>query len=276
MSSARKQFYIFNGSLEKEEKNLEEILNQGDIVYEVIRIIEGFPLFLKEHMDRLHNSCSLINIQCPIKQEEVFRHIRELSASNEIDFGNIKIVLNSNSLEYAIYFIPHYYPTEEEYEDGVKTILYNGERKNPNAKIVDMSFRKTVTEKIKKENAYEAILIDKNGNITEGSKSNIFMVKGDVVLTAPVEGVLPGITRNKIINVIKDLGISFEEKYVKDDEINSLQGLFISGTSPKVLPINKVETISFNPKNKIIIDIMKFFNKVIEEDIKFIKNNYFK
>ena len=76
------------------------------------------------------------------------------------------------------------------YTEGVKTILYYGERENPNAKIVNDNFRAKVTEEIKKSNAFEAILVDRNGLITEGSKSNIFAIKDGKLITAKAEAVL--------------------------------------------------------------------------------------
>ncbi|WP_243129252.1 aminotransferase class IV [Hathewaya massiliensis] len=270
------EFYNINGELENTEEKLKEVLDKGKLVYEVIRIIDGYPLFFKEHMERLYNSCELVNIKPPITSEEVFRSIRDLCSKSTVRFGNIKLVINSESLKYVLYFIPHYYPEDFEYEEGVKTILYYGERNNPNAKVVDYNFRENIDKEIKKTKAYEAILINNEGNITEGSKSNIFVIKNNKVITAPLDAVLPGITRLKIIEVIKELGISFEERYVSEKEIKDLSGLFISGTSPKVLPIKEVENFIFNSKDENIVKIRKAFDKIIEKDIKDIKNNSFK
>lgn len=265
------EFYNINGEVQNTEGKLKEVLEKGKLVYEVIRIIDGYPLFFREHMERLYNSCNLVNIKSPITSEEIFRGIRDLCSKSTVRFGNIKLVINSESLKYALYFIPHYYPEDFEYEEGVKTILYYGERNNPNAKVVDYNFRENIDKEIKKSKAYEAILINNEGNITEGSKSNIFVIKNNKVITAPLDAVLPGITRLKIIEVIKELGISFEERYVSEREIKDLSGLFISGTSPKVLPIKEVENFIFNSKDENIVKIRKAFDKIIEKDIKNIK-----
>jgi len=120
---------------------------------------------------------------------------------------------------------------------------------------------------IKSKDVYEAILVDDDGFITEGSKSNIFMLIGSEVLTSKVENVLPGITRQFIIKTCKKLNIVVHEKNVHERDIKSLTGLFISGTSPNVLPIKEVDEYSFNSaKNPIINSIMLGFQGELNED----------
>jgi len=116
-------------------------------------------------------------------------------------------------------------------------------------------------------------LVDRNGNLTEGSKSNIFMIKGNEVYTAPLENVLPGVTRGVIIEILKDLHVDFQEKSINESEIKELDALFISGTSPKVLPINKVDNIEFqSSENEMVNRIMEVLKeKGIEVDF---KNSY--
>lgn len=200
------------------------------------------------------------------------RKINRLIEINKVSIGNIKLVFNFNkekNNKFLCYFLKHNYPEDIEYKNGVRTILYHGERENPNAKVINIDFRKAVGEKIKEQKAYEAILIDKNGYITEGSKSNIFMIKDSKVITSPVEKVLPGITRQNIIDVCKNLNLDIDEEKVHYKDIEKLEGLFISGTSPKVLPIKSVDEMEFkSSKNKLILSIMEGYNKAIEKDIK--------
>ena len=144
-------------------------------------------------------------------------------------------------------------------------------------KVINNDFREKVNKEINDMCAYEAILVDDNGFITEGSKSNIFMVIGTKVLTSKVENVLPGITRQFIIKTCEKLNIVVEEKNLHESDIESLTGLFISGTSPKVLPIKSVDEFSFNSsKNSIINSIMLGFEDELNEDkqkiVKFLYN----
>ncbi|ARC85351.1 aminotransferase class IV family protein [Clostridium argentinense CDC 2741] len=266
MSEVTNKYFIYNGEI-KEADQYENIKPTGSkLLYEVIRIIDGKPLFLKEHIERLENSIGLAEQEITINKEGLSKDILELVKVNKVYEGNIKLILDKENI--YIFFIKHSYPSEEMYKKGVKTILYFGERENPNAKIINNQFREKVNSEIKSNNAYEAILVDRNGYITEGSRSNIFMIKDEVVLTAPLKDVLPGITRMKIIEACNDLNLKVEEKPISYNEINTLNGLFISGTSPKVLPINSVgDIVVKSQEDKITKKIMDKFNKIIAEDI---------
>ena len=251
----------FNGN------NIDDICS----VYEVIRVIEGVPLFLDKHLKRFQNSASVSNVKLWITDQQIEKYINELISKNSLKFGNIKLIFNfeiSNgeytAKNYKFFITPHVYPSESDYKNGVTTILYHGERKNPNAKVQNLSFRQSVEKEIKNQNAFEAILIDRNGFVTEGSKSNIFMIKANRVITAHIDAVLPGITRSTIMEICNDCKIEVSEEQVHETYIKDLDGLFICGTSPKVLPISKVDNYLFSSAtNELIISIMKSYdNKV--------------
>ncbi|NFF81690.1 aminotransferase class IV [Clostridium botulinum] len=261
-------FFIENSNVKRINK-IENIEVPGKIIYEVLRIINGKPLFLENHLLRMENSFKLINIDYCLDNLKIRRDIEELVRVNDKFEGNIKLTYNINEKIMRIFFIKHSYPSEEMYQNGVKTILYFGERDNPNAKIVNLSFREKVNIKIKESNAYEAILVDRNGYITEGSKSNIFMIKDNILLTSPVKAVLPGVTRSEIIELAIENGIKVQEINLQYSDIKNLDGMFISGTSPKILPINKVDSIKIN-SNEIINKLIKYYNNRI---ISYIKSN---
>lgn len=239
------------------------------VIYEVLRVIKGKPIFLEAHMNRMENSFNLINKKFELSHAEINKKIEELiKAENKLE-GNIKITYNLKENELKVFFIEHSYPTDQMYKDGVKTILYFGERENPNAKIINEGFREEVTKEINEKKAYEAILVDKNGYITEGSKSNIFMVKDNELLTSPTKAVLPGVTRAEIIKIAKKRGIVTKEVQIKFSEIDKLDGMFISGTSPQVLPISMVNDIQLNSnQNEIIKNLIYDYNSDIDEYIK--------
>lgn len=260
------QYFIKNDEAYTAEEFQDIYKVEGKCVYEVLRVINGIPLFLKEHLLRLEKSLELAGDRSPVDLKTIKKYINQLISLNRVKDGNIKIVINEGNL--FIYCVTAYYPTEEMYNEGVKTILYFGERTNPNAKVVDSSFREKVTKAITESQAFEAILINNQGYVTEGSKSNIFMVKGDTVYTAPAEGVLLGITRDKIIQACEALNLTVEEKNVSHEDIKDLDGLFISGTSPKVLPINQVEgVIKYNSIYNKIYDIKAEYEKIIDKDL---------
>ena len=255
------EYYIDNGKVTKVENWREE--GEGKLIYEVLRIINGKPLFYKEHYDRMINSFRLNDYKNSITYDELLKYIDDVVKANNKEVGNIKIIFNTNTDDFKVFFIKHSYPTDEMYSEGVKTILYFGERENPNAKVINNSFRELVTKEIKTNNAYEAILVDRNGYITEGSKSNIFLVKGDKVYTSKVEAVLPGVTRTEIIKVAKANNIEIVEENVKYTDLDKFDVLFISGTSPNILPIRTVNDMNFDVNNELLRRLMSLFDEVV-------------
>ncbi|EHJ01529.1 aminotransferase class IV [Clostridium sp. DL-VIII] len=238
------------------------------IIYEVLRVMDGKPIFLENHLKRMENSFKLINEEFTLTYEKISDRIKLLIKNENKDNGNIKITYGVNEKALNVFFVEHSYPSKEMYENGVETILYFGERENPNAKIINDNFREKVNKEIRDKQVYEAILVDKNGYITEGSRSNIFMVKDNIILTSPVKAVLPGVTRGEIIGIAKKIQIQVEEVEYKYLDINKLDGMFISGTSPKVLPIRKVNDINLNPNNDIIRKLMKEYDDKIHAYIR--------
>jgi branched-chain amino acid aminotransferase len=277
MSELIGNLYVYDGELLEVTNFNEDILSKGKALYEVLRVIGGVPLFLDRHMARLNNSFQLIGVKLWVSFNTIDESIRKLISANKLSEGNIKIVFNlqknGNELikNYAIYIVEHHYPESKDYENGVSTVLYHGERSNPNAKIINSDFRKSVDEELKKANAYEAILVDRNGIITEGSKSNIFFIKDEKVVTAPLDLVLPGVTRNMIVDICKEENIKLIEQKIDYREIESFDALFISGTSPKILPVRSVGDMMFYSSENNMVKIIKIaYDKTID---RYMKNN---
>lgn len=271
MSDIINSVYIKNSEILKVSDFDEKIINNGKSLYEVIRVIDGIPLFLEEHLERLNNSSKITNKKIWISLDDIKSKLLKLIKVNQVEVGNIKLIFNfgdDDKNTFLAYFIKHHYPVAKDYEEGVKTILYHGERDNPNAKVINSNFREKVNEKIKDCNVYEAILVDRNGNITEGSRSNIFMIKGDTVITSPLVDVLPGVTRDVIINICRQIKLNVEEKRVNYCELYNMDAAFISGTSPKVLPINSIDKkYSYNCNNNNLIKIITNYDKAIKKNI---------
>lgn len=259
-------YYVINGDIEGSNSFSQEKIMGETNIYEVIRIIDGVPLFLEAHLERMEKTFKLMNIGTKLNISTVKDTIDKLLRSNNNVIGNIKLIYVVEKNTLSAYYIKHSYPDEELYREGVKTILFYGERKNPNAKIIDNDFRERVNKSIKENQVYEAILVDNKGQITEGSRSNIFMVKDNYVITSPVESVLPGVTRGEIINACNKLNIQVKEEYLKDSDLKNIDGLFISGTSPKVLPISKINEYRYRSNfNDIILSIMKAYDCEVDK-----------
>lgn len=265
------KYFILNGSIlpvEEIEKG-----NAGDSksIYEVIRVMSGVPLFLEKHMDRLEASANLIGCSLGKTASKISADIHKLIEVNGKPEKNIKIVvynLEGPEINYRISFIKSSYPEPQDYERGIHTILFEAERKNPNAKIINQSFKEAVAAELEKSHAYEALLVNKNGEITEGSRSNVFFIKGDKVYTSPKGSVLIGITRSSVFELCKSLSIEIIEKPISTAFLEDIDGLFISGTSPKLLPVKSIGNTSYDSShNPVIRKLMRAYDEMIEKYI---------
>lgn len=267
MSDANLNYFIYNDNIFPVSEFDNHYVEVGSSLYEVIRINDSIPLFLEEHVDRLISSGKIIGHNLNISYEDVLSNISTLIEKNNVTNHNIKIVINNlqNSLpNIYFFFIKTSYPEDSLYEKGVKTFSYNAERDNPNAKIINTNLRTTINNLLKEKDCFEAILINNEGCITEGSRSNLFFIKDNTLYTTEGKDVLLGITRKRIIELSKLNGITVKEEPIFLDELKNFSSLFISGTSPKVLPINKVDDLDFSTKDPLLLKIMKIYNDEID------------
>lgn len=215
---------------------------EKDNVYEVIRIIQGVPLFLEEHMERMAASIELLNMPFTFSLEEIKGLMKNLCHKNGFTKGNIKLVVNGEKVPTLyLYFIPHSYPDAFLYAEGIKTKTIFLERSNPNAKVVRLSYKEKVTSFIEEHHIYEALLVNREDEITEGSKSNVFFVLDETLYTPPLKDVLGGVTRKRILQIAEELSFPIKEEPVKLSDLSRMEAAFISGTSPKILPISKID-----------------------------------
>lgn len=91
------------------------------------------------------------------------------------------------------------------------------------------------------------------------------MVKDNKLITSPAKAVLPGVTRSEILELAKNLKIEIQEIEYKYTDVDQLDGMFISGTSPKILPIKKVNDISLDSNNSIIRTLMREYDNEISK-----------
>jgi len=255
-------YFVFNGAI-KPISEFVDAENDGGI-YEVIRVEKGVPLFLEDHLLRFYKSAEIAKILVAYSKYEIENSVKLLIQKSIVNNGNLLISYKSNL---KIFYINHKYPTFKNYSEGVKCGILFAERENPNAKVFQTSVRQKANKLIAENNFFEVFLVDNLGKITEGSRSNVFFVKENQVITPPGTGVLLGVTRQKTIQLTKALGINFIEKEVSFDELNSFDALFITGTSPKILPVKQVEKILFNPQNETLQSLIKNYNLLVDEYI---------
>jgi branched-chain amino acid aminotransferase len=246
-----------------------ELSISGQSVYEVIRVIDGVALFLEDHFERLMKSFEILELSPEMDYAGFSLKIDELIQLNQKTEGNVKFLYTSegNLITWSFSFIPHSYPSPKDYLYGVKTGLLRAERENPNAKVVQQTVRERADQLIAEQSLYEVLLVDRDGLITEGSRSNVFFVKDEVFYTAQASKVLVGITRQKVMECLNELNFRVTEEAVAASRIYQFDAVFLTGTSPKVLPVRTVGNHVFDSKPACVRRLMDVYDDRINQYI---------
>ena len=261
------KFIWKNGSFEKWEDTSVHILSHtmhyGTGVFEGLRAYKtnnGPAIFrLKDHTNRLFDAASKISLKIPYSPDELNHVQKEIFIKNNLAEGYLRpiVFLGSESLgiratelsvnvAVAAWEWPSYMDPEAK-EKGISIIKSSYEQySNPlhsGYKIIGTYINSTMAlhEAIDK-GADEALLLDKNGNISEGSGENIFIVKDNKIYTPKKDHCLNGITRQSVITVAKDFGINVIEKDITYDEACSADETFFTGTAVEITPITKIDS----------------------------------
>lgn len=243
--------------------------SSGVTIYEVLKVAEGVPLFLEDHLDRFRQSVRVKFGEYAIKDEEIIKAIHELIVVNDLYYGNIRFTytLNANGGQFQAYVIPHHYPSVGDYRFGVSVTTLHLERPNPNVKLQINEYKDKVNNIIQSSKVYEVLLVDGNGQITEGSRSNFFYIVRDMLFTAPSSVVLEGISRKVLLRLIEKHQIPFSFSTLPVSKIGTVQAAFLTGTSPGVLPVANIEGHILNPSSALITELMILFNNEVKHYI---------
>jgi branched-chain amino acid aminotransferase len=238
----------------------------GKSVYEVIKLIESVPLFFEDHMDRMHRSAALLGADIEKPTSQVRAEINELVKKNGCADINVKLVWypEKERSTFLTYFVRQDFPDDGAYRRGVHTILYDGERRNPQIKAIKTSYRERVRAVREAAGAYEALLVDDKGFISEGTRSNLFFLIDHQLCTPPSGAVLLGVTRRHVMDLCRVLAIDVQEKMLHKDDLNQIEAAFITGTTIDILPIGSIDRLQLaSVGHPVIQTITRTFAKQV-------------
>ena len=242
---------------------LSNTLHYGMGVFEGVRAYstnDGGAIFrLNDHTERLYAAASKINITIPYSADELCQAQIDTMSKNDLKEGYIRpiVFLGSESMglrsqdslsvnvAVACWEWPSYMDPDAK-KNGISVIKSPFQQyDNPlysNNKIIGTYVNSimAVNDAISK-GAEEAILMDKNGYISEGSGENLFIVKNSALITPTTDYCLNGITRQSVISIAKNLGYSVEEKNLSFDDLLDADEAFYSGTAVEITPISTVD-----------------------------------
>jgi len=223
---------------------------RGFGVCDLMRTYNGKPYFLNEHIKRLENSAKEIGLELPWSCDDMVKIVLETLKKNKtINEANIRIVITGGSS--PDFITPHGNPRllvlvtqipklpASWYEKGVKVITLPIERDIPGAKSISYIRATMALKKAKKENAVEALYVDRHGFVRECATSNFFAFINDLLVT-PDRDVLKGITRQVVLDISKDL-FDIELRQLPLDEVLKADEVFITGTNKGVVPVVRID-----------------------------------
>ncbi|MFP4539564.1 MAG: branched-chain amino acid transaminase [Candidatus Paceibacterota bacterium] len=268
-------------------------LHYGSAVFEGIRAYKtenGSAVFrLPEHIERFFYSASCLGLKIPFSKAETKEAILELIKINKENecyirpvafFGYGKMGLNPEGASVKTAIINWPWGAYLGGEDPVSTVISDHIRPHPDSTVMDAKISGTYSNSIlaslsaKEAGADEAILLDFEGFVAEGPGENIFMVKNHKLYTPTKGTILPGITRESVIEIAEDMGIDVEEKRIKPEEIKSADEVFFTGTAVEVCPVGQIDGVLINQGE--VGEITKEIKRTYAQTVRGRENRYLK
>ncbi|MFW6119782.1 MAG: aminotransferase class IV [Petrotogales bacterium] len=215
-----------------------------------MRTYNKLPFALKKHYERLKKTLAFFSMEPSISFEKLAELVTEgieSNAKNNADEFRIKIVQFPSETENMCLLFEKLETSilKDIYELGVRVALSpylkpSGDIMPPTVKVYGSPWI-TLTKKFPAD-SYDLLMLNEKGNVTEGSYTNVFIVKNEKLITPDIiSGVLPGVTRENILSLARAMDIPVEERKVKSWELFTADELFLSHTSMGLVPIRKIE-----------------------------------
>jgi branched-chain amino acid aminotransferase len=284
------QYIYLNGKFVSKEDAKISVYDHGflygDGIFEGIRIYNGNIFKCKEHLDRLYDSAKSIMLEIPLSYEEMQQALIDAVNKNGLRNGYIRLVVSrgdgnlgldprrcpkANVIiiveQLAIY-------SEEDYKNGLKIVSVSTRRNIPDAlnpKIKSLNYLNNILVKIQANLAGvgEALMLNAQGYVAEGSGDNIFVVKNGVLTTPPsYVGALEGITRAAIIELCHKLGYKIKEEPFALHDVYVADEVFLTGTAAEVIAVREVDAriIGSGHAGPITMHLLQEFRKLVEID----------
>ncbi|MEE6452761.1 branched-chain-amino-acid transaminase [Gottfriedia sp. NPDC057991] len=258
----------------------------GDGVFEGIRVYDGNVFRLKEHLIRLYESAKSILLTIPYSLEELTQIVVDTVNRNNLHSGYIRLVVSRG--EGNLGLDPTSCPRanvvviaeqlalfpQELYENGMEIVTVATRRNRSdvlNPQIKSLNYLNNILVKIEAKLAgvQEALMLNDQGFVAEGSGDNVFLVKGNKLITPPSSaGALEGITRNAIMELGDTLGYEVEEKLFTRHDVYIADEVFLTGTAAEVIGVSKVDgrVIGDGKPGPNTQRLLKAFRQLVVED----------
>jgi branched-chain amino acid aminotransferase len=232
---------------------------RGFGVFDFMRTYNRRPFYLREHVNRLFNSAKCIGLEIPYTNEQICEIVDETIARNpDLDEANVRIVFTGgvssdgvcpeNNGKLIIYVTPAHAIPDWWYTNGAKVITVDVERHIPEAKSINYMNAVIANMKAKEEEAIEAIYVDREGRVLEGTTTNVFFFKGNKLITAKGD-ILSGITRTVILDRLVKGNFDVELRDIYISELPDFDEMFIAASNKEIVPVVTVNDLTISNGN---------------------------
>lgn len=211
-------------------------------VYETILALNGRYIVLDEHLQRLQASARGAKLHLEVSPPTLRQWCHQLLNANAPE-GHVRLLaldLGHPSADIFLYQKPYKPLPQELYSQGVSVIIYHGERTLPQVKSFSTLVSGLARKAAQAAGAHDALLVDRNGNITEGSNCNVFAIIAGVLVAPPRGMILEGTAMTRALALAAELGIPIERRPLPLSEVPQWQEAFLTSTSRRILPIQRV------------------------------------
>jgi branched-chain amino acid aminotransferase len=257
----------------------------GEGIYETMRTYHRRPFLYDRHMRRLRRSAKMIELPLPFTDAQLAAQIRDTQAIAKIDgevYIRVLVTRGIGDLTYdvkatpnpsiVIIVKPQVDPPPEVYDKGVRVVIVDVVRNHPDSvnpmiKSNNLMNSALAMQEALRTNAFEGVMRNYRGELTECTTSNLFIVKNGVALTPPLEaGLLPGITREFLFDVGKEIGVGVREQVMRDDDLFGADEAFLTSTTREAVPIVTVNdrTIGSGKPGPVTWKLLEGFRKAAE------------
>jgi len=286
---AEKQIW-FNGQLVPADQAKVSVFDHGllygDGVFEGIRIYNGRILKLRTHLERLYEGARLIDLKIGHDIENLAAATRETVKANGLDNGYIRLVVTrghgtlglnpylcSESVTFIIADTIKLYP-QEMYDNGMAIVTAQTRRRPADCippQVKSLNYLNNIMAKIEaiRADVPEALMLNHDGNVAECTGDNIFIVVAGSLVTPPLSaGILPGITRNLVLDIAREAGIEAHERNFTLEELYEADECFLTGTAAEAIPVTKVDdrTIGVGTPGPVSLQLIELFRNLVSSD----------
>lgn len=250
---------------------------RGRGLFETMRVYNGSVFLLERHIRRLIGSCAVMDI-APPKFNLLYNAVAQVVYKNKLSsaYARLDVWKKKKGAGIFVFAKSRRFYKDKDYKKGLRAAIIYDERqdeRSPLARVksLDRNFYTLMKRKAEKSGADEAIILNGKGNICEGARTNLFIVrKGKIFTPFVYDGCLPGIMRRAVMEIARKLKIKVRQKHIKPVDLFSSDEAFLTNSLIEVMPLTRVDNkpIGKGRAGVVTLRILDKYRSLVRENYK--------